>query len=432
VSVIPVSEKTVVLLHQMPSASVHPMEGMHIQRRMSKRPSISNQLAKEFKTWSTEQGITSKSETIDLSEYRSICHFVASKAVRSKVFNYTIMITILMNVITMMLQTLKQDTTVGASSLQEYYDYFEELYLAIYTIEFLLKFYVDLLSYFASAYNRVDALVLFSSYLSIIASSAGGSNTSFSTFRMLRALRALRALRSISFIRPLQVIVSALIKTAASIVNLLLLLILIMVLFAMMGNSLYGQDNSPDNEWNTFFQSMNSLWVYVTLDSWTDIQQRLAMRNHSSSVLFTVVFIFIGNFIITNLFIAVVVENLDEAQSEERTIREFKRAELFNRKKAFLLNRQNLDLENLMAQSQAKVGGQSFDDFLKSLAGSLTHDDITPVKSVCCSKMWLQTYNEALTFHQRNLQAKYMIQNEIAYTLHEVMEKRLGETMTRC
>ena len=83
----------------------------------------------------------------------------------------------------------------------------------------------------------------------------------------LAALRTLRTLRSVSFIRGLQVLVSALIQTfTSSVFYLLLLLLILMFLFAIMGHYFFGYEEGGDKRnWGTFGQSMMSLFTFVTV-----------------------------------------------------------------------------------------------------------------------------------------------------------------------
>ena len=59
--------------------------------------------------------------------------------------------------------------------------------------------------------------------------------------------------------------------------------------------------------------------------------------------MFTVFFIFLGNLIFTNLFIGIVIENLDRAQEEEQTFQTVKKTILAEGKKAYLLRRQHME-----------------------------------------------------------------------------------------
>jgi cation channel sperm-associated protein 3 len=141
---------------------------------------------------------------------------------------------------------------------------FDIMFLTIYTIEFGLKLYCEPVRYWGNNYNRFDFLILALSYFNFVQLLFKiDISADLSYIRVLRgafptqpesaaaccilyhrlhglmcfasvlliccaALRALRALRSISFVRALRVLVNALIKTLASIVNLLAVLLLVM------------------------------------------------------------------------------------------------------------------------------------------------------------------------------------------------------------
>ena len=81
------------------------------------------------------------------------------------------------------------------------------------------------------------------------------------------ALRAMRTLRFISFLKGLQVLVTALIETFRnSVLYLLLLLLIIMFLFGIMGYYFFGFDEKGDREnWGTLGTAFFSLFTYVTV-----------------------------------------------------------------------------------------------------------------------------------------------------------------------
>ena len=97
--------------------------------------------------------------------------------------------------------------------------------------------------------------------------------------RVLRALRALRALRGISFIRSLQVLVAALRTTVSEVLNLVLLLALLMYIFGIMGYYFFGSaeyalgTGRSTEDWDSLSSGCMSLFVFVTADGWTDIQE---------------------------------------------------------------------------------------------------------------------------------------------------------------
>lgn len=52
------------------------------------------------------------------------------------------------------------------------------------------------------------------------------------------------------------------------------------------------------------------------MEGWTDLQRELDNREQTGSRLFTVSFIFVGHFIFTNVFIGLVIMNINEATDE--------------------------------------------------------------------------------------------------------------------
>jgi len=356
----------------------------------------------------------------ELARFRGPFHFIMSKAVQSKAFQTSIVLTIVVNMITIALETL---AAFQHQSALESFKVLSWVYLAIYTVEFMFKILAEPWNYWKNNYNRMDFVVLVISYITDVILDDDSVNVSF--LKIFRALRALRALRSISFIRPLQVLVVALLKTMASIVYLVALLLLLMFVWGIVGHYSFGRepDSSPD-EWGTIWFSMYQLWVLVTLDSWTDIFNRLIERNFSNTTVFffVVPWIFVGNFIFTNLFIGVVVQNLEEAQNEEKAIREQKRAETFKQKKLYILEKQKRDLEMLMKSQERNI---SLDEFLQTLAGTLKHSDIAPIKTICCSKTWFETYIESLHFYENGRLRNQRLQLRTAMKLNELVERRM-------
>ncbi|MCY3640080.1 MAG: ion transporter, partial [Gammaproteobacteria bacterium] len=67
--------------------------------------------------------------------------------------------------------------------------------------------------------------------------------------------------------------------------------------------------------WRNLGISLLSLFRIVTLEDWTDIMYA-AMATHGWAWAYFVSFVVLGTFVVINLFIAVVLNNLDEAKQE--------------------------------------------------------------------------------------------------------------------
>lgn len=215
------------------------------------------------------------------------------------------MFTIFVNAVFLAVESSRSPENNG-----NFFDIADLVFLVIYSVEFLLKLFVEPIGYWKNSYNRFDFLILALSYVQYM--NIAGIDLTY--VRVLRALRALRALRSISFIRALRVLVNALMKTMASVANLLVLLLLVMYIFAIMGFYFFGPSDSTgtlteaEKEWSTLGNAMWTLWAFVTADGWTAFQNNLDARGFELSRLYTVLFIFIGHFIFTNLFIGIIIQ----------------------------------------------------------------------------------------------------------------------------
>ena len=86
-----------------------------------------------------------------------------------------------------------------------------------------------------------------------------------------------------------------------------------MYVFANMGYYLFGYGSTPGSltykNWGTLGGAMYTLQVFVTVDGWLDLQKETESENVALfSRFFTIIFIFVGHFIFTNLFIGVVIQ----------------------------------------------------------------------------------------------------------------------------
>jgi voltage-gated sodium channel len=118
-------------------------------------------------------------------------------------------------------------------------------------------------------------------------------------------------MRLISAIPELRLIVTTLVKSLPGMMHVVLLMSVIFYIYAVAGFHLY---NEHDPElWGTLGLSLLTLFRVVTLEDWTDVMYT-AMEMNPYSWIFFVSFVVVGTFVVINLFIAVVLNNLDEAK----------------------------------------------------------------------------------------------------------------------
>lgn len=178
--------------------------------------------------------------------------------------------------------------------------------LGIFIVEALLKMAAAsprVAGYFRDGWNVFDFLVIVFALVP-----ATGQ------FAMIaRLVRLLRVLRLVSAIRDLRLIVTALVRSIPSVGHVMLLMSIVVYIYAIIGFHLFGE-HDPEN-WRDLGISLLTLFNIVTLEGWTDVMFR-AMELNELSWLYFVSFVVIGTFVVFNLFIAIIINNLDEAKLE--------------------------------------------------------------------------------------------------------------------
>ncbi|GJL64576.1 MAG: hypothetical protein NPIRA04_32300 [Nitrospirales bacterium] len=128
-----------------------------------------------------------------------------------------------------------------------------------------------------------------------------------------RLARLLRVVRLISTIPELRLIVSTLVRSIPSMIHVMTLMGVIFYIYAITGFQLF-HEHDPTH-WRSLGISLLTLFRVVTLEDWTDVMYK-AMELHPFAWMYFVSFVVLGTFVVVNLFIAVVINNLDEAKAE--------------------------------------------------------------------------------------------------------------------
>ncbi|OQV13933.1 putative Cation channel sperm-associated protein 3 [Hypsibius exemplaris] len=352
-------------------------------------------------------------------------------------FGGTVMFCIAFNSVTLAVAT---DDSIGDSALNalKVLDY---IFLAVYTIEFLVKMYVSPTAYFTNGFNLFDFFVLVMSWVDVIVTqTAAGSTSNLSGLRVLRILRTLRALRTISFVPSLQVIVTALMTTVRFyMLNLMVVLFLIMFIFGVMGYYLFGSAS----RFSSLGESMLSLATLVTLDSWTEVEDDI---DASVATLppkwFCVIFIFVGNYIYTNVFVSVVIVNMTNAQQAYIDADRARRREIVAEKTINMNQKQKDEATSfrLFLEQDQRAKFANYEELVKSvnnlLAGVGKPNDVILCGDTSLNLLFVQEYLGMLeqvdneTFMQKNLYRE--IGNIISLAVERQLEiSGMGEQLLR-
>ncbi|XP_024943014.1 muscle calcium channel subunit alpha-1 isoform X2 [Cephus cinctus] len=244
------------------------------------------------------------------------------KAVKSQVFYWLIIILVFLNTGVLATEHYKQP---------EWLDQFQEVtnvfFIALFTMEMMLKMYsLGFQGYFVSLFNRFDCFVVIGSITEMIL-----TNTDVMPplgVSVLRCVRLLRVFKVTKYWRSLSNLVASLLNSIQSIASLLLLLFLFIVIFALLGMQVFGgkfnfdefQDKYRSN-FDSFWQSLLTVFQILTGEDWNAVMY-VGIRAYggvsSLGVLACVYFIILficGNYILLNVFLAIAVDNLADAES---------------------------------------------------------------------------------------------------------------------
>jgi voltage-gated sodium channel len=179
--------------------------------------------------------------------------------------------------------------------------------------------------YFTNPWNLFDFTIIAICFLPIGAEFA-------MVFRMARLLRTLRLFTALP---RLQVLVNALLKSIPSLGYVGVLLLLHFYIYAVMGTFLF-QHNDPIRFGN-LHSSMMTLFEVLTLEGWNDVfntqmlgsnltysdewrelagSQRVSTGRPIAAAAYFVSFILLGTMIMLNLFTGVIINSMQEAQSQ--------------------------------------------------------------------------------------------------------------------
>lgn len=201
---------------------------------------------------------------------------------------------IIVNAITLGLETFPAVTQRFGAALHS----LDAALLAVFVVELLLKLLGHGLRFFRSGWNLFDLVVV---GIALLPATGGLS--------VLRALRVLRVLRLVSAIPKMRFVVESLARSLPGLGSIGLLLGVFFYVFSVMATKLFGQ-HFP--QWfGTLYGSMFSLFQIMTLEGWAEIA-RAIMAQYPLAWLFFLTFILLATFTVLNLFIAVIVNAMQE------------------------------------------------------------------------------------------------------------------------
>ncbi|KAI9206642.1 uncharacterized protein BJ171DRAFT_609748 [Polychytrium aggregatum] len=262
-----------------------------------------------------EQKFLSFNDIVDIDDEAFENHVSEDLAARfgeSDFFSGVILLVILLNAITVAVQTNDQ----LAQRYSNVFVMIDEIFLAIFTMEILFKWYYGFMIFWKSGWNVGDFIIVLTSFLT------PGKLSFGLILRLLRVSRAFRSLRYISILDGVQTVVIAIVDSIPDMANITVLLVALMMIWAIVGVTLFG-DVLPGN-FGDIGSAMFTLFIMTTQIGWMESFTELENDNlFLPAALYYASFMIIGVFVFMKIIVAVVVSNLEETY--ERKKKEYKR-----------------------------------------------------------------------------------------------------------
>ncbi|KAG5324513.1 CAC1A protein, partial [Acromyrmex heyeri] len=201
--------------------------------------------------------------------------------------------------------------------LTEFLYFAEFVFLGLFMMEMFIKVYaLGPRVYFESSFNRFDCIVISASIFEVIWFELKCDSFGLS---VLRALRLLRIFKITKYWKSLRNLVISLLNSMRSIISLLFLLFLFILIFALLGMQLFGgqfnfKSGTPPTNFNTFAIALLTVFQILTGEDWNEVMYKgIESQSMAYSVYFIVLVLF-GNYTLLNVFLAIAVDNLANAQ----------------------------------------------------------------------------------------------------------------------
>ncbi|XP_058855858.1 voltage-dependent L-type calcium channel subunit alpha-1D-like isoform X1 [Acipenser ruthenus] len=242
-------------------------------------------------------------------------------AVKSVTFYWLVIVLVFLNTLTISSEHYNQPYWLTLVQ-----DIANKVLLSCFTCEMLVKMYsLGLQAYFVSLFNRFDCFVVCGGIIeTILVELEIMSPLGISVFRCVRLLRIFKVTRHWTSLSNL---VASLLNSMKSIASLLLLLFLFIIIFSLLGMQVFGgkfnfdETQTKRSTFDNFPQALLTVFQILTGEDWNAVMYDgiMAYGGPSSSGMIVCIYFIIlficGNYILLNVFLAIAVDNLADAES---------------------------------------------------------------------------------------------------------------------
>ncbi|KNC46856.1 egg laying defective protein 19 [Thecamonas trahens ATCC 50062] len=230
--------------------------------------------------------------------------------VQSSIFQSIIIAAIVLNTVALSLEYPN-----APRKLKDVLFWVNIVFTVLFALEMVLKIAgMGLRRYIADRFNVFDAFIVVVSLIELVA--ARGEGSGLSVLRAFRLLRVFKLARSWSSLRTL---LDVIMSSIGSIGSITLVMVIMIFIFALTGLQLYGgryEDLPPDRsrtDFDDFWSAIISVFR-ILIGEWTVPLYDAIRATNESAIIYFVVVLLVGNYLILNLFLAILLSNFEWAE----------------------------------------------------------------------------------------------------------------------
>ena len=250
----------------------------------------------------------------DLQKIR-YAFYVLSK---NEYFDYAIIIFVFLNSILLAL-----DGNILKPELLNKLNICNYIFNGIFIFEYIVKFIgLSPLVYYSDAFTYLDTIIICFAVLDMatptnnVTDEVVGSKKSFSSqlsfLRVFRIFRVVRLAKILRKLKSMKLIIVSIKKALTSVYYIVCILVMFILIFELLGMSLL----SGNKHYQSFLEGFYTTYQILTLQNWDELFIQMWPLNHLCFIYF-VSWIFLGNYILFNLFISILVQSFGENDNEE-------------------------------------------------------------------------------------------------------------------
>ena len=191
------------------------------------------------------------------------------------------------------------------------------IFNSIFIAEFILKLIgLGPIVYFSDAFTYLDLVIIIFAIVDMASSSDSSADTiganknltsQLSFLRVFRIFRVLRLTKILRKMKSMRLIIVSIKKSLASVTYIILILVMFLLIFQLLGESLL----NGNIRYQSFLIAFYTTFQILTTENWNSVFFELYPLS-PFTFFYYLVWIFLGNYILFNLFISILLQSFDD------------------------------------------------------------------------------------------------------------------------